>query len=261
MTDIRMADVSEDQVNVDAPTYLGASYACIICRTHNGFRADNMMPERRDYLRAQPFTAIGWYQYLVESRDAADQARDFIATVGTLRANEWPILDLEEGSGDQTGRAQAWFTVVDAWAGFPAMLYSFDSMLRDQLGGSAFWPGRPIWIAAWGEIEPSQAHTLWQFSEGYNFAGISSASDASVYHDTAEEFLSSVRGGVEPTPASAPGGNVFIREKNGDVYWFVASGASSYWRQVPAALVQNLPAAWIMDDPDGDWLKLWQVGA
>ena len=197
MTDIRMADISEFQFNIDAPSYLGGGFEVVICRVHNGNRPDLMMTVRRHYLRSHGFVGIGWYQYLVANRDAADQARDFISVVGSLGANEWPILDLEEGAGDQTGRAQEWFSVVDAWAGFPAMLYSGDSMLTNQLGGSDHWQGRPIWVAAYGQGEPTQAHTLWQFSDAYNFTGIGTC-DGSIHHDTAEEFMRSVRGASAP---------------------------------------------------------------
>lgn len=207
MTDIRMADVSEFQSNVDAPAYLKAGYQCIICRTHNGNRPDHMMTARRDYLRRHPFVAIGWYQYLVASRDAAAQAHEFINGLGGLRENEYVICDAESGGGAQTGHVRAWFAVVDRWAGFPGTLYSGDSFLKNQLGGSGSWKGRPIWVAAYGQSEPSQAHTLWQYTDNFHFPGITGGSDCSIHHDTAFEFLSAMRSGhvpKHPTPPPAP---------------------------------------------------------
>lgn len=203
MTSIYMADISEFQSNIDAPTYLQAR-ACVICRTHNGNRPDNMMPARRNYLRGYPFVAIGWYQYLVASRDPAQQARDFIATIGTLGANEYPILDYEEGPSNAISRAQAWFAVVDAWAGFPAMLYSGDAFFRANLGGTAAWQGRPCWVAAYGQSEPAQAHTLWQYTSSADVAGVGNGVDDSVHHDTAQEYLQSVRGGQAPPSPQPP---------------------------------------------------------
>lgn len=211
MTDIRMADISEWQGDVDAGAYLHAGYECIIARTHSGNRPDKTMPARRDYLRGYDFTGIGWYQYLVASRDAGDQARDFIATVGTLKGNEWPILDVEEGSGDQTARAEAWFKVIDPWAGFPAQLYASDSFLTDQLSGSGHWGNRPIWVAAYPysyspepSAEPSQKHCLWQYSDRASFPGLGSTIDASIAHYAADDFVAvcrSGKGGTAPTPA------------------------------------------------------------
>jgi GH25 family lysozyme M1 (1,4-beta-N-acetylmuramidase) len=204
-----MSDISEWQANIDAPAYLDGGHQCIIARTHNGNRPDNTMPGRRDYLRGHKFTGIGWYQYLVASRDAADQARDFVAGVGTLKGNEWPILDVEEGSGSQTSRAEAWFRVVDEWAGFPAMLYASDSFLTDKLGGSGHWGQRPIWIAAYPYsyspdpgAEPSQKHCLWQFSDRASFPGLSGGVDGNIAHYSASDFVAVCRSGsAPPTPA------------------------------------------------------------
>ena len=212
MTDIRMADVSEWQANVDASAYLGAGYKCIIARAHSGNRPDKTMPGRRDYLRGHPFAGVGWYHYLVDERDAAAQAHDFVDTIGTLKANEWPILDAEEGAGSQTGRAEAWFSVVDKWAGFPAMLYASDSFLRGQLSGSGHWGSRPICIAAYPSsyspdpgAEPSQKHCLWQYSDRASFPGIAGGSDASIAHYSASDFVALCRSGAKPAaPAAKP---------------------------------------------------------
>jgi GH25 family lysozyme M1 (1,4-beta-N-acetylmuramidase) len=194
MTDIYMADISEFQTNIDAPTYL-KNHQCVICRVHNGDRPDHMMPVRMNYLREQPFAGIGWYQYLATDRDPAAQAHDFISLVGHLRTNEWPILDLEVGNGDQTARAQAWFNVVDEWANLSATLYSGLSFLNSNLGGAGHWTGRPIWVAAYGQNEPGVPHSLWQFSESWQCPGVTPGQcDGSVHHGTTPaQFVSDMR--------------------------------------------------------------------
>ena len=101
MPDIRLADCSEFQDSIDAPAYLAAGHTTLIVRAHSGYRPDKKWRERRDYLRGFPFTCLGFYQYIVPGRDPAEQARDFIATVGPLRANEFPVGDLEEGAGSR----------------------------------------------------------------------------------------------------------------------------------------------------------------
>ena len=53
--------------------------------------------------------------------------------------------------------------------------------------------------------------------------------------------------------------NMFIKEPNGAVYWFIAAGAQSYWRPVPTKAAALLPVTPIADD--GTWLALWKVGA
>lgn len=66
----------------------------------------------------------------------------------------------------------------------------------------------------------------------------------------------------EPTPPPTKEGTVqFIKEKNGDVFWFIANGTQSYWRGVPKGLIGDIPKEQIIDDPNGSWLALWNVGA
>jgi GH25 family lysozyme M1 (1,4-beta-N-acetylmuramidase) len=204
MPDITIADISEYQTTINADAYLAGGHEILICRTYNGYRPDYTMPGRREYLRSRPFAGVGWYAYLARNVDPAGQARGFIQTIGSLRANEWPILDLEEGTGDQTSRAQAWFDIVDPWAGFPSMLYSGAYFLQDQLSGAGHWHGRPLWIASYGAREPAAPHILWQYTDAHSFPGIPGQTDASVHHGTASELMQAVRGGQPPVPQPPP---------------------------------------------------------
>jgi len=222
MPDIHFADISEWQANIDADAYIGGGHRVIICRTHNGNRPDRMIPARRDYLRSKPFVALGWYQYLVRNRDAAQQAREFMATVGEIGLNEFPVLDLEEGTGDQVGRANAWFAVVDRWAGFQSTLYAGASMLKGQIGGSARWGRRPLWIASYPatytanpRFEPP-GNTFWQYSDRKTFPGLAGGNDGNIYHGTAEQFLARVRGGRTAPVAPPPELDVAVA-RNGDL--------------------------------------------
>ena len=55
-----------------------------------------------------------WYQYLRAGQDVRSQANAFINWIGpNLNEGEIPILDLEEGSGNQSGRANQWFAIID----------------------------------------------------------------------------------------------------------------------------------------------------
>ena len=205
MPDTRLADISEFQPDIDAPAYLGGGNKTLIVRAHNGHRPDHCWPARRDYLRKHPFVAVGFYQYLVSSRDAAQQAREFIAALGPLRANEFPILDLEEGAGSQVGRAEAWFRIVDPWCQFPATLYSGESCFRDQLGGAARWRDRPRWMAAYRSSEPTYPHELWQHTDAARFPGLDGGVDGNVFHGTHERFLAVMRPGSVGPPKPPPG--------------------------------------------------------
>ena len=201
-----LADISEFQPNFDAPPYIAGGHPCVIVRAHNGWRPDNMWPVRRDYLRRYHFAAVGYYQYLVAARDAALQAADFIHAVGPLAPNEFAVLDLEEGSGDQTARATDWFNAVDAHYGRKATLYSGDWFGNSQLGGWRHWAGRPRWIASYSSVAPTDDHELWQNTDSFPFQGISSACDGSIFNGSAAQFahLFAQHAAPHPTPHPAP---------------------------------------------------------
>jgi hypothetical protein len=176
---------------------------------HNGYRADKKLPGRVTYLRSAPLVALGWYQYLAPDRDAAQQAREFIATIGSLRPNEFPVCDAEQGAGNQTPRVEAWFRVVDPWARFQASLYSGRSYLDHQLGGTGHWGGRPLWIADYVDYTANRRHepagaTWWQYTDRARFPGLAGGVDGSIYHGTAQQFLARVRTGGAPAPIPMP---------------------------------------------------------
>lgn len=60
-------------------------------------------------------------------------------------------------------------------------------------------------------------------------------------------------------PARPPEVSVFIRNK-GTVYQLIMT-ERPYWRSIPAPAAARIPATWIIDDPNGEWLGLWRVGA
>jgi GH25 family lysozyme M1 (1,4-beta-N-acetylmuramidase) len=237
MADIKLADISEFQQNVDADLYIKSGHDVLICRVHNGYRQDKMLPQRVAYLRSKPFVALGWYQYIAPDRDPVTQAHEFISTIGRLRPNEFPIGDLEEGAGNQTRRAEAWFKVVDAWAGFQASLYSGQSFLEKQLGGVRHWGRRPLWVAAYLDShqptpsgEPRGA-TWWQYTDRGRFPGMPGPVDGSIYHGTAHQFLARVRPGASPMP-TPPEGTVALAVatmKDGRFEVFVEKADGSVW--------------------------------
>jgi hypothetical protein len=163
-----------------------------------------MWPGRRDYLRGYPFDCLGWYQYMVASRSAVDQALDFIECVGALRQNEFVVCDSEEGSGDQRGRVQDWCDIVDAHYGKKSTVYASESWWNDRLGGAHTW-NRPRWVAAYRSNEPTIPHELWQHTDSASFAGLAGGVDGNLFHGTGQDFAKTFAGssGMPAAPAGA----------------------------------------------------------
>jgi GH25 family lysozyme M1 (1,4-beta-N-acetylmuramidase) len=244
---IKFADISEHQSTFDANGYLNAGTKVIICRTHSGYRQDKALPSRMTQIRSTGFVCVGWYQYLAADRDAAAQAREYIATIGQLKANEFAIVDIEEGSGNQAPRADAWFAVVDPWAKTKATLYSGASFLNDRLGGTGRYGNRPLWIASYPNsysantaLYPKGA-TFWQYSDRERFTGLSGAVDGNYYANSAAELLTAVKGKAAPAPAPTPtpaeddmANITSVVKNNGDIVTFVIDNDGVVWRRAQA---------------------------
>jgi hypothetical protein len=190
----KIADVSEFQQVIDWQKY-GAENPVVIIRAHNGFRADRYFTGNQINARAFVKGAIGYYQYLPATVDAIQAAKDFAATIGNIRPNEFVILDIEEGSGNQDSRRVVWLQAINyhtEWT-YSGMIFA-----RNHL------PGVKIdWLAAYQYGEPTDAHTLWQFTDKQAFAGITFPCDASQFDGDLNAFLKLI-GSPQPTSSATP---------------------------------------------------------
>lgn len=158
---------------------------------------------------AADFAWLGIYQYLVAGQDATAQAAAFAKLVGKLAPHEIPILDLEEGEGDQFGRAAAWLGETDAALGLmgrplPQRSWLYSGLNFAETHGLApiFKGPRRTWVAAYGPNEPTLGHSLWQCSDGDTGPHITDwpgagRCDTSLYHGTLAE-LAATTGRVPP---------------------------------------------------------------
>jgi GH25 family lysozyme M1 (1,4-beta-N-acetylmuramidase) len=195
-------DLSEWQGSVDWQALIHGGHPVAIIRAHNGSRADHDFQHNREQAHAHGIRALGLYAYLIAGVDPAHQAAEFVATVGTLRAGEWPILDYEAG-GLHSTEIHAWIShVSQALHGSAPWLYAGEYIYRtqhlDQVSGV---PAIRTWIAAYGSHEPVEGHTLWQYSSHGHVPGVTGNVDLSVFHGTADQLVAMVHG---PTPAPPP---------------------------------------------------------
>ena len=89
-----------------------------------------MLASNRAAIRSHRFGFCGLYHYLRSGQDVPSQAHAFIDWIGPdLNEGEIPILDLEEGPGNQSGRASQWFGIIDAAYGLTSLPLSQRSWL------------------------------------------------------------------------------------------------------------------------------------
>jgi Glycosyl hydrolases family 25 len=190
---LAVADVSEFQLVVDWVAY-GAQNPAAIVRVHNSNRPDNRAQPNIRGARAH-CAWRGWYQYLTASADPVKAAHDMQATLGPTLPGEVMILDLEEGSGDQSGRRAAW---INALQDPVEWVYSGVYFARQHL------PGVKVeWLAAYGQGEPTDSHTLWQNTNARRFAGIAKPCDGSLFNGTLAQ-LQALTIAYTPPPVPTP---------------------------------------------------------
>ena len=208
-----LPDVSEFQAPAsgNAPDWAGIKAqnggAGIIRVGYGNAHLDGMLVRNRAKIKSLKFPFCGLYQYLRAGQDAASQARAFIGWVGPhLNDGEIPILDLEEGDGNQAARANQWFGIIDAAYGLTRLplperswLYSGESFARTSGLAAVFCSPRRTWVAAYRSSEAGLLpHTLWQSTNGKvganrtNWPGCGFC-DTNLYHGTVAQLAAVVR--------------------------------------------------------------------
>ena len=175
-------DVSEYQSGSTAPDWAGIKRqnggAGIIRVSYGSGHLDTMFAANYTAMKSNKYSFTGVYQYLRAGQDAVAQAAAFCSWIGPPSAvapGTVFICDLEEGAGDQSGRANAWLGTVDRFYGLDKLplsqrswLYSYTSFVTAHNLGGIFASARRTWIAAYQNTEPVIGHTLWQSTDGTN---------------------------------------------------------------------------------------------
>ena len=199
---VELPDVSEFQTGSSAPNWAGIKKqngGAGICRVGYGAaHLDHMFVSNYTELKKNKYAFIGLYHYIIASVDAATQAAQFCKWVGPATAiapGTVFILDLEEGTGNQLSRANAWLNHVDTFYGLNAKplnmrswLYSGQNFAVTTGLSPIFHSARHTWVAAYQASESGLLpHTMWQSTNGSLGTNIITWSgcgrcDTSIYH-------------------------------------------------------------------------------
>lgn len=199
-----LPDVSEFQPHTDMRGVKAANGGAAIIRACYGTsHPDAVFAKLR--AAASGFAFLGIYMYLTAAQDAATQAHTFVRLVGHLGPHEVPVLDLEEGSGNQSARAAAWLGVVDEAFGLSPLplnkrswLYSGENFAQEHGLGPLFASPRHTWVAAYRGTEPTIGHSLWQSTNGLAGSHVTSwpgagHCDTNLYHGTLTQLADLIR--------------------------------------------------------------------
>ena len=217
---VTLPDVSEFQspASGNAPNWAGIKSqnggAAIIRVGYGNAHLDGMLVSNRSAIKSLNYPFCGLYQYLRAGQDVQSQANAFIDWIGpSLNEGEIPILDLEEGSGDQSGRANQWLGLIDDAYHLMSLplsqrswLYSGQNFAITAGLAPIFNSARRTWVAAYQASEAGLLpHTLWQSTDGQvganqtDWSGCGSV-DTSIYHGSLADLAA--LGWHRPTAAS-----------------------------------------------------------
>lgn len=201
-----LPDVSEFQPGADLGGIKKLNGGAIILRVAYGTsHPDATFAPHRAAAARLGYGFTGLYHYITAAQDAATQAHAFVRLVGKLGPHEVPILDLEEGSGNQSARAAAWLSVVDEAFGLSPLplnkrswLYSGENFAQEHGLGPLFASPRHTWVAAYRGTEPVLGHSLWQSTNGLVGSHVTSwpgagHCDTNLYHGTLTQLADLIR--------------------------------------------------------------------
>lgn len=217
---VKLPDVSEFQTGSTAPNWTGIKAqnggAAIIRVSYGNAHLDTMLVHNRSQIKAAGYPFCGLYQYLRAGQTVSSQAQAFISWIGpTLNPGEIPMLDLEEGAGDQSGRAGEWFGIIDSAYNLTSLplsqrswLYSGQNFAISAGLAPIFNSPRRTWVAAYQSSEAGLLpHSLWQSTDGVTGANRTSWSgcgfvDTSIFHGALSDLAA--LGWHQPAQPSPP---------------------------------------------------------
>jgi hypothetical protein len=243
---VKLPDVSEFQspANGNAPNWAGIKSqnggAAIIRVGYGNAHLDGMLVSNRSTIKSLRFAFCGLYQYLRAGQDVRSQANAFINWIGpNLNEGEIPILDLEEGSGDQSGRANEWLGIIDGAYHLMSLrlsqrswLYSGQDFAVNAGLSPIFHSARRTWIAAYQDSPAGLLpHTLWQSTDGKiganrtNWSGCGFV-DTSIYQGSLTEL--GALGWHRPTQSPLPIPEEDMQIQNDKKYGAISFAGGQY---------------------------------
>lgn len=167
-------------------------------------------------MEASGIKVRGAYHFGHANDNAKAQVEHFLATVGTLKAGDFLVLDIEAAdsqSPTQVASFSAEFVHLlrNKTHGKPVFVYTGAWFWDPQAGGSSSCQNFPLWVSGYSSSPPMpkgwSKWTFWQYSDKASVPGISGGCDYSRFYGTSAELHALVGlAPAAPTPKPAPPG-------------------------------------------------------
>lgn len=134
----------------------------------------------------------GAYHFFAPGSPVADQVANFCSTVGNIKGQLPPMLDVEVGGLTQPAYVAAvtqWLQQTADKLGCMPGIYTTASFWNSNLGSFAPFLAYPLWIAEYTSrpspnVPPGSSYTFWQYSSTGAVSGIAGSVDMNRYAGT-----------------------------------------------------------------------------
>lgn len=181
-------DVSENNWVIGWGSVAGGAAApafAYLKATEGGSRVDRQYASNRAGARAQGLSS-GAYHFFSPSTPVAQQVANFCSTVGSVKGDLPPMLDVEQpglAQPDYAAAVAAWLQQVGERLGCTPGIYTTASFWNSCMGAFTPFLAHPLWIAHYTSgpvpaLPPGAAsYTFWQFADTGCVQGVSGAVD------------------------------------------------------------------------------------
>lgn len=207
-------DISEWNPNADIAGILKKSGGHLVIRAGYG-------PSRKDFKfddfrkRASGAKTLGIYHFVTKGGSVKANADAMIKWVGKTKANEYLVLDVEQGSGDWTkSQCEDYMNRVRKACGGKVLIYANEHYAATG-GRKPLFTSKTGWVAKYSSTKPSVPHLIWQSagtinnkgvgSNITNWPGVGSNGDTNIVTVSEKTFMDAVLSGGGSTNSSGGG--------------------------------------------------------
>ena len=136
----------------------------------------------------------GAYHFFIPSRDAVEQAQNFIKTVNLKKGDLPPVLDIEtlgnQGAAKLRENIKIWMDIVEKHYGVTPIIYTYVDFYEQYLIDDKELKKYPLWIAHYHKkkIKMREPWIFWQHSDKGVIKGIKEKVDFNVFNGSLKEL-------------------------------------------------------------------------
>jgi lysozyme len=138
----------------------------------------------------------GAYHYFIPTRNASEQAQNFIANVKLVKGDLPPALDIEvlgkSGAAKLRENIKIWLNIVEKHYGMRPIIYSYIDFYEKYIFVDEDLRKYPLWVAHYyqNNIKIEESWLFWQHNDEGRIPGIEEKVDFNVFNGNMDKLKS-----------------------------------------------------------------------